>query len=158
MLDNTIIQVNTYLNQYISMENILNDTSGIDPDVFNTLNVNLTILSNTLDSSSCLYNIITTYKKILVAITNAFNVKNALGILTANTEQYKNDSIILHDSNLLQEYIRELSNKITLFSVHVQSSLAVIKPNYAMYNDMYGIPLNLQYDPILLLEIEKSLL
>jgi hypothetical protein len=63
------------------------------------------------------------------------------------SEQWRQDSIILNDMTLLKEYIEEINSRAIIANVAVKSNLATFKPQFTIYNSLYGMPENLIYDP-----------
>jgi hypothetical protein len=129
---------------------------SISLDEYNTLNVNLFNLGETMDPSCCFFNIIDIYKNILYAIKTAFDNKNTIKSTLNSAESWRQDSIILHNNQLLQDYINNLNNQMKLFSVSTTATAATIKPKYAKYIELYGIPPDLIFDPSLLSQIQTE--
>lgn len=155
--NNTVVQINTYLLQYINTANDPTDTTNINMDTYNTLSVGLTNFSNIMDPSCCFYNTIFLYQNILDAITLAFSNKNQLQSTITAAAQYKEDSQTLRDMTKLQDYLKTLGQSMKLFSFSVEPETVTIKPQYAVYNQRYGMPDNLKYDPTKLSEIMREL-
>ena len=154
--DNTTVQVNTFLTDYISNINV-NTQTRINIDTYNDYNVCLEKLKNSMDPSCCFYEIIDIYQDIWKTLWASYNQKYDYYDLVAKSTQWKEDSIILHNNDLLNEYIQKLQKNMYIAEIAVTSSLATIKPRYARYFELYGIPENLEFDPEKMLQIDLEL-
>lgn len=154
--DNSIIQVNTYLSNFIETINE-NTNTYINLDTYNSINIALNNLKMSIDSSSCFYNIINTYMSIWKILEVSFNKKQELFNLEQSSETWKQDSIILNNIKLLKEYMRELEQRTIFTEINVTTIPVLIKPQYSIYHELYGVPNNLHYDPLLLNNIINSL-
>ena len=154
--DNSIIQVSTFLKNYIETYN-QNTQTYIDIDTYNTININLYNLKIKMDPSCCFYDVINTYSLIWKTLWMSFNIKYEFYTLIKDSANWQNDSTILHNIELLKEYILNLQKQNYFTSINVFSPLATIKEKYAIYHTLYGIPNELIYDPQLLSNIENTL-
>ena len=78
-------------------------------------------------------------------------------LLVSSSAKWKEDSRILQDTTLLQEYIKNLEKTKTIIEIKVDAMKATVKPRYARYFELYGIPENLDFDPEKLLQIDLEL-
>jgi len=155
--DNTIVQINTFLTNYNDNINV-NTQTRIDLDTYNNYNVNLEKLKKSMDPTCCFYDILNTYEDIWKTLWASYNQKYDYYDLVAKSGQWQDDSKILHNADLLNEYIQKLkSNHKVLDDLTVTSMKATVKPRYARYFEMYGIPENLEFDPEKLLQIDLEL-
>lgn len=154
--DNTIVQVNTFLTDYISNINV-NTQTRIDLDTYNDYNVCLAKLKKTMDPSCCFYEIIDIYQDIWKTLWVSYEQKHDYYSLVSSSAKWKEDSRILQDTTLLQEYIKNLEKTKTIIEIKVDAMKATVKPRYARYFELYGIPENLDFDPEKLLQIDLEL-
>ena len=156
--NNTIVQINTYLANYINSINI-NTQTRIDLDTYNNIQTALGKLKLHMDPTCCFFNILDIYSNIWKALWAAYNQKMDFFDLSANSARWREDSIILHDNNLLQEFLKQLQSASTLkeLDLTVTAEKAGIKPRYARYFELYGIPENLDFDPDKMLQIDIEL-
>jgi hypothetical protein len=154
----TIMTINEYVLTYIAT--IHEDTDIYIPiDTFDELNAKLLTLSDifALDPSCCFVNVFDIYKNMLKIVKTAFDNKILAKTALINSEKWKQDSALLHDPEKLKEYVNALSKSFYLINLTVSSSKAMIKRQYAIYHEMYGIPDKLAYDPFLMKPILVSL-
>lgn len=152
--NDTISTINSYVLQYISTA--FDDTA---PDIlitieqFDSLNIGLQSLEELILSESpecCFRNIIDIYRNILKIIKYGFDDRYAKKSALLAAEAWKQDSIILRDKEKLQEYLENLNKNFTAMSFQITSAKVNIKIQYQVYHERYGVPYNLEYDPILL--------
>jgi hypothetical protein len=93
----------------------------------------------------------------LTIVKSAFDKKNLAKTTLINAENWRQDSIILRDPSKLSEYIEALNKSFRIMDLGITSSKAMIKPQYKIYHELYGIPTNLTYDPHLMKPILDSL-
>ena len=154
--DNTIVQINTWLTNYNNSVN-LNTHTRIDLDTYNDYNVNLEKLKKSMDPTCCFYSILDIYQDIWKTLWVSYEQKYDYYDLLTNSSRWKEDSRILQDTTLLQEYIKNLQKTTTIIELKVDAMKACVKPRYARYFEMYGIPENLEFDPEKLLQIDLEL-
>ena len=158
----SISQINHHVTTYISTAYEPTDTY-ITIDEFNELNIgleNLRLLfetSNEDDVECCFSNIIDVYKNMLKIVKYAYDEKNLKQSTLVNSEQWKQDSIILNDRDKLKEFLESLQKSFSIIDLAVTAKKVTIKIQYQTYHDRYGIPNNLEYDPILLQNIMTEL-
>jgi hypothetical protein len=153
--NDTIIQINNLLTNYNT--NIYsNNELYIDLDTYNNYNVCLKKIQQKIDSNCCFCNIINIYEDILKIIWASYNKRNDYFNLVEESKKWKEDSKILNDKELLQEFIKNMETT-PLISITVNSINCMIKPQYLRYFELYGIPNNLEFDPIKLMEIDLEL-
>ena len=58
----------------------------------------------------------------------------------------------------LNASIKNLNKKTFITQFEVQSTLAIIKPRYAKYHELYGVPDKLMYDPVKLEYIDTIII
>lgn len=154
--DNTIVQINTWLTNYNDNNNV-NTYTRIDLETYNDYNVNLEKLKISMDPTCCFYEILNIYQDIWKTLSVSYNQKYDYYDLVTMSSRWKEDSKILHDTTLLQEYIKNLQKTTTIIEIKVDSMKACVKPRYARYFELYGIPENLEFDPEKLLQIDLEL-
>jgi len=157
MQNNTIIQISTYLLHYISNINNVNDTTTVSLDTLNNLNVELIKLKNSLNVNSCYLNIIPIFTNILYSVKNGYDLKHDLKSANLNMIDYRHNSEILLNTDLLQKYLTELSTQQRFAELNITATSATLKPKYKKYHELYDIPENLNYDPVKLLFVESLL-
>lgn len=140
----------TYVNE--QMKSLINTGDQpsdyhIDIESFNRVNMQLNNIKALIDPSCYFYNMIELYMNIWKTIYFSYNTKNNLNSLKVTSEQWRQDSIILNDMTLLKEYIEEINSRAIIANVAVKSNLATFKPQFTIYNSLYGMPENLIYDP-----------
>jgi hypothetical protein len=153
---NAFIQINTLIQNYTDPVN-QNLQFQIDIDTFNDVKLQLYNFKKITDSTCCFYNIIDIYMNIWNLLNLLFKAKNDFFSLQESSQQWQNDSHILHNTDLLNEYINEMNNKIFFTNINVLCVDAIIKPRYKLYHELYGFPENFNYDPELLQKIDNSL-
>lgn len=153
-----ITKINEYVMLYVSTINEDTDTY-IPFDEFDTLNASLVSLEDLFvsDPSCCFFNVIDIYRNMLKIVKSAFDNKNLAKTTLINSEKWRQDSIILHDSTKLSEFIEALNKSYRIMDLGITASKAMIKPQYKIYHELYGIPPNLAYDPHLMKPILDSL-
>jgi len=137
----------TYINEQMSALINTKDSAStykINIDDFDTFNFKLYNIKKLIDPSCCFYNIIDLYMNIWRLVYFSFNTKNNFYSNIVNSEQWKQDSIILHDMELLKKYLSQMT--LSLPDVTVRTNLALIKPQYVIYHNLYGIPEQFEYD------------
>jgi len=154
--DNTIVQINTWLTNYNNNINV-NTQTRIDLDTYNEYNVNLEKLKKSMDPTCCFYGLLSIYEDIWKTLWASYNQKYGYYDLVAKSGQWQDDSKILHNADLLNEYIQKLQKNMYIAEIVVTSSKATIKPRYARYFELYGIPENLEFDPEKMLQIDLAL-
>lgn len=155
--DNTIVQINTWLTNYNDNINV-NTQTRIDLDTYNNYNVCLEKMKKSMDPTCCFYGLLSTYEDIWKTLWASYNQKYDYYDLLAKSNQWHEDSTILHNNDLLNEYIQKLkSNYKVLDDLIVTSAKATIKPRYARYFELYGIPENLEFDAEKMLQIDLEL-
>ena len=140
----------TYVNEQMkSLINTGNQPSDyhIDMEDFNRVNMQLNNIKALIEPSCYFYNMIELYMNIWKTIYFSFSTKNSLNSINVSYEQWRQDSIILHDMTLLKEYITKLQNRAIIANLEVKANIATLKPQYTIYHNLYGIPDNLMYDP-----------
>jgi hypothetical protein len=140
----------TYVNE--QMKSLINTGDQpsdyhIDIESFNRVNMQLNNIKALIDPSCYFYNMIELYMNIWKTIYFSYSTKNNLNSLKVTSEQWRQDSIILNDMTLLKEYIEEINSRAIIANVAVKSNLATFKPQFTIYNSLYGMPENLIYDP-----------
>lgn len=154
--DNTIIEINTLLLKYLDPNST--GLTQITVEKYNALLVNLAQLSKSIAPTCGFYNIIEIFKDILISLKHAFDCSVNLNTEIINSATWHNDSIILHSKTKLEEYINNLISKKSILPEITGQAISVeLKPQYVKYHELYGIPVNLDYDWIKLNEIERSL-
>lgn len=154
----TITQINQHVTSYILTAYEPTDTY-ISIDEFNELNIGLENLRmlfvNTSedDIECCFSNIIDIYKNMLKIIKYAYDEKNLKQSTLINSEKWKQDSIILNDNDKLQDFLESLQKSFSVIDLAITAKKVTIKKQYQTYHDRYGIPNNLEYDPLLLKNI-----
>lgn len=155
--DNTIVQINTFLTNYNDNINV-NTQTRIDLDTYNNYNVNLEKLKKSMDPTCCFYDILSTYEDIWKTLWVSYNQKYDYYDLVAKSAKWQDDSKILNNTDLLNEYIQKLKSNYTIIDdLTVTSTKATVKPRYARYFALYGIPENLEFDPEKMLQIDLEL-
>ena len=142
----SIKQVNSILENYNNFVG-LDDDTRVDLNAYNNLNVDLYNLQQTLDPRCHFYNIIDIFMNVWAGLYNAYNQKNDCRVLGVNSENWRLDSITLNNMDKLNEFIKKLNSKSLIAEFEVKSTLAIIKPRYAKYHELYGVPDKLLYDP-----------
>jgi len=159
--NSTIVKINSYVLQYISIAcNNIDDNVFVEIsiDEFNSLKFGLDSLEMIFDGNECCFkNIIDIYRNIITIVKNAFDDRNKRRAIIVVSEQWKEDSIILRDKDLLQKYLDSLNKNFTLISAQIISDALILKPEYIIYHNRYGIPCNLDYDSVLLKQIYDDL-
>jgi hypothetical protein len=154
-----ITNIHEYIFSYIST--IYDDTDTYIPiDIYNNLQVKLASLEDLFaktDPSCGFNNIIHNYKNILSLVKSAFEQKNLAKSTLINSEIWRQDSLILHDPDKLKEFIDNLNKSLRLIDFGITSSRIILKQQYAMYHNRYGVPDNLNYDPQLMKPILEIL-
>jgi methyl-accepting chemotaxis protein len=153
-----ITTINEYVMSFIST--IYEDTDTYIPiDEFDSLNASLVSLEDLFvsDPSCCFVNVIDVYRNMLKIVKSAFDKKNLAKTTLINAENWRQDSVILRDPTKLSEYIEALNKSYRIMDLGITSSKAMIKPQYKIYHELYGIPPNLAYDPHLMKPILDSL-
>jgi hypothetical protein len=97
------------------------------------------------------------YKEILSLIKSAFDKKNLALSAIIESEDWKKDSDILNNADKLREYVENLNKTISLFKLGIQSIAVELKQQYIIYHNLYGVPANLEYDPVLMKPILEEL-
>jgi hypothetical protein len=87
----------------------------------------------------------------------SFNIKNDFFDLQENSQQWQNDSLILHNVDLLNKYIDEMKNNVFFSNLNISCIEAKLKPRYELYHKLHGFPENFNYDPELLQNIDDTL-
>ena len=154
--NNAIVQINTYLKNYNENINV-NTGVLISTDTYTTVNTLLETFKKKFSPTCCFYDILTIYSSLWKSLWAAYNQKYTFYDLSINSAAWHEDSIILHDIDKLTEYLKKIQEGVYFTEVSVKSTLATIKPRYAAYHKLYGIPPNLAYDPEKMLAIDKEL-
>jgi hypothetical protein len=154
-----ITKIHEYIFSYVST--IYEDTDTYIPiDIYDNLNVKLVSLGDLFaitDPNCGFNNIIENYKNILSIVKSAFDKKNLVKSTLINSETWRQDSLILHDPDKLKEFIDNLNKSFKLIDFGIRAPTAILKQQYAMYHQLYGVPDNLNYDPELMKPILESL-
>jgi hypothetical protein len=155
MNNNSITEINNLLKTFIDDPTSL----SISVTKYNDLSMELVHLKQNVPTSSALHHIISTFISILDSLHEVSNLNLSLQGANNLAGKYQNDSIILNDVSLLQEYINGLKKAMNIFGTITVNSVEtpVIKEPYNTYHTLYGIPSNLEYDPDKLLNIKQSL-
>jgi len=156
--NDSLITINEVLVK--SIKNILNlkdITNLIDLNTFNELKINLENYKDTLDPKSCLNKIVDTFENVSTSLYLLYNIKNQLLNQITIAEQYQNSDKILKNRTLLQEYLDNINKSIYIADLNIKSHKASLKPKYAIYHTLYGIPDNLLYDSTILNSIIKTI-
>ena len=98
--------------------------------------------------------IIDLYESIFMSVKYFYFLYGELKNNESQCLKYKEDSEILNDIEKLKEYIKQQQlnmNAITSFTIKAQK--LNIKPEYAKYIELYGLPYKMIFDPVLLQEI-----
>ena len=147
--------INSYLQTFIQDK----DKLSFSFDTYNLLNVDLfNLLQGALDS--CVYDILNNYKGVLKVLWEYINNASLVKGLLPQIEQLSIDSKILHDMTLLNEYIEKMKSQYNnIFPEFTVTDItpANIKPHYAKYHELYGIPDNLEYDTEKLAFVKNNL-
>lgn len=142
----TITNINTYLQTFIENK----DNLVISFDSYNKINVDIINLLQETPIDSCMYDIIINYKGILKVLWEYNNNASLMKGLITQFEEFKEDSNILNNITLLNEYLEKLKRQYTgIFQEFIVEDIiaATIKPLYSKYHELYGIPHCLDYDP-----------
>ena len=154
--NNAVVQINTYLKNYNDNINV-NTGIRIDLDTYTSVNSNLETFKNTFSPTCCFYDILNVYSSLWKSLWAAYNQKYLFYDLSSNSAAWHADSIILHDVDKLNEYLKQVQEGLYFTEISVKSTMATIKPRYATYHKLYGVPNNLEYDPEKMLAIDKDL-
>ena len=152
----TITNINTYLQTFIENK----DNLAISFDSYNNINVDIINLLQETPIDSCMYDIIINYKGILKVLWEYNNNTSLMKGLLSQFEQFKEDSNILNNITLLNEYLEKLKRQYnSIFQEMIVEDIIVptIKPLYSKYHKLYGIPDNLEYKPEYLAYIKTIL-
>jgi hypothetical protein len=147
IVNNSSIQlINTYLTEYLN-NNYTYLNNVITFDNINTLSQHILALKNS--KYPCFNHLLTNYINILESIQNGVFTNSSLQNALSQASQYKGDSEILRNPQLLQEYIDNLNRNIKVIqNINVESIYANIKPEYQKYIELYGVPENLIFDQV----------
>ena len=152
-----ISEIHSLLTQYTAMINNPDDRTNVSEQTYNNLTIALDNLSTNMDNSCGFFNIIDIYKNILNSVYTGFSIKNSYQNLNNSTLFYQQDSQILRNTTLLQQYIDDLNSKpVVKVSVEAPQVPMFSAKNIA-YHKAYGVPENGEYDPELMSKIEKSM-
>ena len=155
MLFDPIIKVKSYLQQFIynmtSPTNIMN----IGLDTYNSINLDLYNITKNMVPSDCFKDVINTYSSIIKTIKYSDDLKQSVIGSNDQITTWKEDSEILHDQDKLTQFLQEQAEiqNNTFGKINVKSAKATLKPQYCIYHELYGIPDNFEYDPVLLSQI-----
>lgn len=152
-----ITQVNAYVQSYVATITDTTTYTYISIDEFTTLNVGLSCLEELIDPSCCFINLIDMFRNMLFVVKSGFDNKILVKGTIAASETWHQDSITLRDNTLLKEYLEKLQKSATILSFSVTAPIIELKPQYTEYHNLYGIPPNLAYDPVLMKPILESL-
>ena len=97
------------------------------------------------------------YKGILSLTKSSYDKKNEARSAQLDSEDWKKDSEILNNADKLREYVENLNKTISLFKLGIQSIAVELKQQYIIYHNLYGVPANLEYDPVLMKPILEEL-
>ena len=130
----------------------------INLDDVNNLKIELFNLKKNNPGDSCHLKTIDFYITIVDTIQLYMHLYYKNVNITTQSEAYYQDSIILNNAQLLSDYYNSLQKRLYIFdNVEVTAPLLTIKPEYAIYNQMYGQPINFLYDPEKLQAIKNQL-
>lgn len=155
--NNAVVQINTYLKYYNDNLNV-NTRTRIDLDTYNNVNTDLETFKKKFSADCCFYGILEVYTNLWKGLWITFNQNYSFYDLSANSAKWHNDSIILNDIDKLKDYLKKLQDSIYFTDISVKSTLATIKPRYALYHKLYGIPPNLAYEPEKMYLVDQQLL
>ena len=160
--------VNKTTQDNYTVKEIISYTNNILSTPLENINIELTITQlNTYleklellrDKCNCNSGMIDNYAYLLklIFILSMYSIDKNNAVSTA--EKYKNDSNILNNQTLLQEWIDNNNNKANgLFGdVKIKTLAVTLKPEYLEYHTLYGIPTNLLYDTELLTDIKTKI-
>jgi hypothetical protein len=162
MNDHTIARINNYVINYNKLMNDPNATFTMDTETFNELNVGLSTLTKKNNYTKIhIEKNLRTYKNILRSMHQAFAKKKQYNDLTTASANWKKDSEILRNTDLLKSYLESLKisramGSLTEFKAQVPIPLD-FNPIYLEYYRLYGIPKDNLFDPELLLEIQNRM-
>ena len=151
-----IANIQSLVSQYILLINDPDDRTTISIETYNSLNSALNALTSKIDNTCGFYGIIEIYRNILESVYNGFNIKNSYQNLNDSTLQFQQDSQILRNNSLLQQYINSVNAK-PFFSININTPAPQFNTKIIQYHKLYGVPNNAKYDPELMSKIEKSL-
>lgn len=90
----------------------------------------------------------------------SFNIHAQEADCTATIEALRKKEAILDNLTLLKEYLLEMQSKINTYAFEeqkVSAPLAILKPEYAKYIQLYGYPKNMVFDTDKLAAIVASM-
>ena len=155
--NNAVVQINTYLKYYNDNLNV-NTRTHIDLDTYNNVNTSLETFKKKFSVDCCFYGILEVYTSLWKALWITFNQNYGFYDLSNNSARWHNDSLILNDIDKLKDYLKKLQESTYFTDITVKSTLATIKPRYALYHKLYGVPPNLAYEPEKMYLVDKQLL
>jgi hypothetical protein len=162
MNDHTIARINNYVINYNKLMSDPNATFTLDNETFNDLNIGLLRLNKkNHETENLIARNLLTYKNILKSMYQAFVKKQQYNDLTVSSANWKKDSEILRNIDLLRSYLDSLKFSrgvaaLAEVTVEVPEQL-LFDQSYLEYYRLYGIPEDNIFDPLLLLEIRNKL-
>jgi hypothetical protein len=157
--DNSVVSnIATLLNtSNAKLLDLSDNTYDISLNVYTTFKVELETFKRTLDSSCCLIKVIDLYQNILTNLYQSSSQKQQyLGQQTV-TQIYKDAYDILQDKDKLQEYINTHFKQINIIEMDTSCPVITLKPHYAIYMHLYGLPDYLNFDPVLLTNVVNAI-
>ena len=147
--NDVILEVNALVLAFQSNALNLEITYSDIVDTYNTLSVKLHNLKEIYEETCDSYKVVVLYENMLKIVYYGMRAKNNWADANAIADNYQNDSNILHNQQLLQEYIDSLNAQSHQKDLSVSTSMGKIqiKPHYAAYIQKYGMPENFDFDP-----------
>ena len=155
------VQKITELYQQYTLKNFTFVSNFLTQDKYKELAIQLTELK--INTTHVFYD---SYENLRLNIIRSFEAllqgiyqNTQLSQYEEQNEKLREENKILHDSDLLKDYIDTLNSRMnnTLPAVEITAPLATIKPEYLEYINLYGLPEGFIFDADKLAEIVKRL-
>jgi hypothetical protein len=149
--------IKLYTEYNTNIKDVKNNTFGFSLTDYNDYKIALENLNRTLNNN-CISKLIPIFLDILKSIYYGSILASNYITEVNNGVEYKLAYDILHDPQKLQDYINTLNNSLVgIPNVTMTAPTATIKPKYQIYNSLYGLPQDLDFDSSKLNDIVNAI-